>query len=224
MEYRVKILKIKKLTPDVKMFVLERPERYKFSPGDAVMLAIDKPNWRDKKRPFSLASLPTESDLQLIIKIYAEHKGVTNQLNTAKTNDILILSEPFSSIKYKGPGTFFAGGVGIAPFISMLKLAKKDNTIKDCQLFFSNKTKKDIILESWLKKLFSGIKNGLILTLTREKDSKYLSGRFDEKTIKRYIKLPIKNSYVCGPPTFVSAMKEIILKLNAHTQELVMGE
>ena len=115
MPYKLPIIDIQPITHDVKQFTLSKPDNYSFTPGQATEVSIDKNGWRDEKRPFTFTSLPEEEKLEFIIKIYNDHDGVTNQLNTLTTNDHLIIDDPWGTIQYQGKGTFLAGGAGVTP-------------------------------------------------------------------------------------------------------------
>ena len=56
--YTVKVFEIFHVTHDVKGFRLLKPEYYSFDPGQATELAINKPGWREEKRPFTFTNLP----------------------------------------------------------------------------------------------------------------------------------------------------------------------
>src|ERR1700679_3960144 len=110
MEHVVKIISTKKITHNVKQFVVEKPERFKFTPGQATDLTINQQAWKDKKNPFTFTSLNGDENLQFTIKIYPGSKdGVTRHLNTLKPGDELIISDAWGAIEYKGPGYFIAG-------------------------------------------------------------------------------------------------------------------
>ena len=54
MSTRVKILKTEMVTHDVRHYRVEKPKNFRFAPGQATELSIDKPEWRDEKRPLPL--------------------------------------------------------------------------------------------------------------------------------------------------------------------------
>ncbi|PLX16317.1 MAG: flavodoxin reductase [Marinilabiliales bacterium] len=153
MEYIVKIVSIENLTHDVKKFVLEKPEGYLFEPGQATMVSLNKINWKEEKRPFTFTSLKNDDYLEFIIKIYSDHHGVTNELNTLSKSDELIINEPWGALNYKGEGYFIAGGAGITPFIAIFRDLYHAKELKGNILFFSNKTVQDIILQNELTKM-----------------------------------------------------------------------
>ena len=50
----VKIKSVDKVTHDVLRIVTEKPEKFKFIPGQAADVSIDKKGWKNKKNPFFL--------------------------------------------------------------------------------------------------------------------------------------------------------------------------
>jgi ferredoxin-NADP reductase len=224
MSYKVKLLFKEFVTHDVKHFILEKPEGFKFIPGQATELSMDKPGWQDKKRPFTFTSLNSDPTLEFTIKCYADHNGVTKELHSLNPGDNLLLEDPFGALQYKGPGIFLAAGAGITPFIAILRNLKEQGRLSAHTLIFSNKTKKDIILEKEFKEMFTVPGTKLVLTLSREEAPGYESGRIDENLLKNHIPNFKKKFYICGPKAFVAEMKELVVKLGGSPESLVFEE
>src|SRR3989339_1754569 len=145
-QYIVKLKTLQHITHDVLKIVTEKPADYKFTPGQATEISINKDGWQTKKRPFTFTSIPVDDFLEFTIKTYPLHKGVTNQLLTLVENDELILHEVFGAISYKQEGVFIAGGAGVTPFISIFRYLDSVKKTGNNKLIFANKTKSDIIL------------------------------------------------------------------------------
>jgi ferredoxin-NADP reductase len=142
----VKILKVEPVTHDVRRFTVEKPEGFRFEPGQATLVSITRPEWQQEKRPFTFTSLNEWPELEFTIKIYADRHGVTDQLGRLQAGDELIVRKPWGTIQYKGPGYFIAGGAGVTPFIAILRQLRKEGQLAGNTLLFSNKTSRDIIL------------------------------------------------------------------------------
>lgn len=221
---KVKILSTESVTHDVKRFVVEKPKGYKFIPGQATLVSISKPKWEKEKRPFTFTSLNDDKNLEFIIKIYPlnknpDHGGMTEQLRKIEVGDELIIGKPRGAIKYKGPGVFVAGGAGITPFIAIFRQLKKGGKMKGNKLIFSNKTKKDVILEKEFKEIFNP--GDLILTLTKEKLNDYEHGRVDGDFLKKHVGDFSQNFYVCGPKQMVSDIDAVLKNLGAKLDSIV---
>ena len=224
---KVKILSVEPVTHDVKRFIMEKPNGFKFVPGQATDVAINKPGWVDKTHPFTFTSLNEDPNLEFIIKgypvkEYPEHKGMTELLHKLVPGDELLIDEPWGTINYKGPGVFIAGGAGVTPFIAILRWLKKEGKIKATKLIFSNKTAKDVILEEEFRGMMDP--SDLILTLTREDIEGYESGRVDKVFLKNHIDNFSQHFYICGPKIMVASLKETLAELGAETDSVVFEE
>src|SRR3989339_1814244 len=111
-EHIVKILSIEKVTHDVKKITVEKPEGYGFIPGQATEVAVNKINYKDKKRPFTFTGLNEWKNLEFTIKIYKDHNGITDEIGKLIPGDELIIHDVWGAINYKGHGVFIAAGAG----------------------------------------------------------------------------------------------------------------
>lgn len=218
-QYIVKIQSIKHITHDVLQLVTEKPEKYNFTPGQATEVSINKPDWKEKKNPFTFTCLPKDDFLEFNIKTYPAHKGVTNELLTLKEADELILHEVFGAISYKGEGVFIAGGSGITPFISIFRDLHAKNKIGNNKLIFANKTKADILLEQEFTDLLG---KNFINILSNEKAEGYANGQITEEFLKAYVNETIQNVYVCGPPLMMEAVQKQLSNLHVPKKAITI--
>lgn len=219
MDRIVKVLSVDQLTHDVHSFRIEKPKDYSFIPGQATEVAINKPGWEKEKRPFTFASLNEEEHLEFIIKSYSDHKGVTNELLSIRPGDELIIDDVWGAIEYKGPGYFIAGGAGITPFIAIFRQLAKDRSLSGNHLFFSNKTRKDIILENELSSI---LKDNVQFVVTDEPAINGSSKAFiDEAFLRKHIDDISKHFYICGPQPMTEAITDIVVKLGASPEAVV---
>ncbi|SHF22007.1 hypothetical protein SAMN05443144_106149 [Fodinibius roseus] len=223
MSYKVTIRDIRQITHDVKQFKVDKPDGFEFIPGQATEVSIDKPEWRDEKRPFTFTSLNGEPDLEFTIKIYDDHEGVTNELDTLNVGDQLIIREPWGTIQYKGPGVFLAGGAGVTPFIAILRRLAREEDIEGNKLIFSNKTDKDIILEEEFEAMLG---DDFINVITDEPTDRhiFLDGFIDKEFLEEQIDDVDQPFYVCGPMAFNDAIIEYLRELGADPDALVFEE
>jgi ferredoxin-NADP reductase len=218
-EYIVKVLEANFITHDVKRFLIQKPAGYTFIPGQGTDVSINLPEWRDKLRPFTFTGLNKWEHLELMVKIYRDHDGVTNKLATVNTGDELILHDVFGAITYKGPGVFIAGGAGITPFIAIFRELARNKQIFDNKLIFSNKTSKDVILD---QELTETLKANYIKTYTRENVIGYLDKHIDIDFLIEHITNFGQNFYVCGPDKFVNDVCKLLVELGADADTLII--
>jgi len=219
MDHAVKIISAVKILHNVIQFTIEKPEGFKFKPGQATDLTINQDGWKDKKNPFTFTGLNEDPHLQFTIKIYEDSgEGVTKHLGELKPGDELMISDPWGAIAYKGTGYFIAGGAGITPFIAILRELNKKGEVKGNELFFSNKTKNDIILQNELKMIL-GV--DVIFTTTEDKEAEGEHRRINEKFLKDEVEDFSRQFYVCGPDKMVHEISKTLEELGARVDSVV---
>ncbi len=218
MEHRVTILMIEFVTHDVKRFVVTRPRGFEFQPGQAVEVAINQTEWLGKRRPFSPTSLLDDWVLEFTIKCYPDHRGVTEKLHNLRPGDELLLSEPFGSITYNGPGLFIAGGAGITPLMAIIRTLARERRLGNNGLLFSNKTPADIICGQEFRHYLG---DRCRFLCTREPAPGCESARIDKLFLQSHIDDFKQHFYVCGPGPFVKAINTALQELGASSESLV---
>jgi cytochrome-b5 reductase len=209
------------VTHDVQRYILAKPEGFSFTPGQAIELAIDEPEWRDESRPFTLTNRVGDRVLELMIKSYGSHDGVTRHLAEAKPGTKLRISEPFDSFRYEGPGWFIAAGAGITPFLAIIRDLSDRGELDRLKLIYSNKTSDDIIQQRELKAVFG---ENAHFVCTRENSPPCMHfGHVDEDFLHRHIHEFYEKFYVCGPPAFTQLVKKILQDLGGDTQSMEFG-
>jgi len=211
-EYKLKILKIYFVTHNVKGFIFEKPKNYKFIPGQAVDASINN-ELKGEKRPFTFTSKNDDLVLEFTMKRY---DGMTKKFHELNPGDEIIIGEPFGTINYKGEGTFIAGGAGITPFLAIFR--NLGDKIEGNKLMFSNKTRKDIICENELSYMFG---DNVKFLITDEEMEGYVNGRIYENFLKKEITQFDQYFYICGPPTFVSEIKDNLIKFGAKKERII---
>lgn len=217
--FKVKILDSSFLTHNVKRFQIEKPKGYRFTPGQGASVTLNKEGWTDRWGPFTFTSLATSRTLELMIKIYDERQGLTHQLGLARRGDELLVSEPFGTIEYKGPGYFFAAGSGVTPFVAILRELNKENKLEGVTLVCSNQTVSDIILEEEFSKMLG--KNFLNI-LTRQHVIGFMERRIDRNIMVTLVQNFDQHFYICGPRAFVESLTTILTNLGAKPESIII--
>ena len=221
MEYPVTILMTEFVTHDVKRFIVSKPAGFIWQPGQGLELRINQPQWLEEGRPFTPTGLADDRVLEFTIKRYPEHHAVTDTLHTLRPGDELLLSEPFGSITYKGPGTFIAAGAGITPFLAIVRQLATANKLNGHRLLYSNKTPRDVICEKELRHAFG---KECVLTCTRKQAAGYDNRRIDPAYLAEKISDLSQHFYVCGPEAFVEDVNRALAELGTTADLLVFEE
>ncbi len=221
--------KIKKSTPEVTAFTFEAQDgtSIDFVPGMFAMLYYKSPETGESiGRAFSIANAPTSGSLEFLISLV--HGRFTSKLDTAKIGDIYYVSAPYGQFKFDLTSgkkfLFLAGGTGLAPFFSMLRLSKTRNMRTDGVLIYSTKYSDDIIEHEELSQITSELGVRLVVTVTRPKENDTWNGEtghVNAEMIKKYSPDVVERiSYICGPPAFVNALKQALLSLGVDPKSI----
>jgi len=218
MSYTQKVLSVSPVTHDVRCIRLEKPEGYRFVPGQATEVAVNKEGWTEEKRPFTFTCLNDDPYLEFTIKCYTDHDGVTSQIKKLQAGDELIIDDPWGAIAYQGAGYFIAGGAGITPFIAILRQLHREGQLAGNRLFFSNKTPRDIIYEQELKAMLG---DDALFIVTEKSDSGYLYDFIDETFLDIHVSDFKKQFYICGPDPMIRSISDIVVKKGADTHSVI---
>lgn len=218
MEQVLTIKEIKKVTHNVLGFTLARPDKMSFVPGQATRIAVNKDGWRDEGHSFTFTSLPFEKHIEFIIKIYPEHKGVTNELSKLEVGDSLILKDVYGVINFKGKGTFIAGGAGVTPFISILRDLKHKGKLAGNRLIFANDRKQDIINKEEFESILG---DDFLNILLYEEVQPYAHGYIDTGYLRDNITSLDDYFYICGPEPMMDAVEASLKELGVKENQIV---
>jgi len=225
-EFIVKIIGIKDETPDVKTFSFKRPKSLDFISGQYCLLSfMDNRSFDSDTHPFTFSSSPTEkSYFTLTIKKMHEF---TSKLHKLAVGDEVKIDGPYGiSLNFddnvKEDIIFIAGGSGITPFMSSVRYISAKKMLNKIFLFYSNRTKEDIIFFDELSKIEKVNKNiKIINTLTEKCETGFECARINKEIILKYVNNPNDFLYyICGPPPMIEAIKTILYGLGITDEKM----
>jgi ferredoxin-NADP reductase len=125
--FKLTLLHIEKAAAGCYDFVF-RPDRpFSFQPGQYLdwTLRVPKPDDRGNRRPFTIASAPTEKEVRLGVKFYDKPSAFKRSLAAMQPGDVIYGSQLAGTFTLPAdPGrklAFIAGGIGLTPFRSMIQ-------------------------------------------------------------------------------------------------------
>lgn len=230
-EQFVKFLNSTEVAEGTLAFTLQRPAGFDFKAGQSADLTLVDPPETDAEgniRTFSIASAPSQSDLMFATRLRDTAFKRTLRKMTPGTS--LKLDGPMGSFNlHKNaakPAVFLAGGIGITPFLSMIREAACQKDPHQIYLFYSNRRPEDA---AFMAELEASPKQNpsfhLIATMAEMGKSKQSwsgeSGFIDAAMLKRHV--PELNGpiyYSAGPPAMVAAMKEMLVKAGVDEDDI----
>lgn len=205
---KIKLLESHWETPNVQSLRFERPEGFEYQPGQYTRLFIG-----DEKRAFSIVSSPDEPYLQFasIVKGRSDFK---DELSEMERGEGIGLGPILGKLVYEngsGPLGIVTGGIGVTPFISMLRYIAKHAPNEKVAMIYSVKRREDIAFKEELEALAEKLPNfKLVVTLTEE-EWEGETGRIDaEKICKHFPDAEQFSWKVAGPPEMVEALTAVL--------------
>ncbi|MBI2173229.1 MAG: xylene monooxygenase [Candidatus Aenigmarchaeota archaeon] len=189
-----------------------------FRPGQFVMLKVG-----EKSEAFSVCSSPTEKDyMDLTMKM--TDSDYKRALDAAAIGDSFEIKGPYGVflLDENRDAVMLAGGIGVTPFMSMIKYATAKKLPAKITLLYSSRTPEDIAFRKELEELQKENKNlRVIHTVTRAEGLQWSGrkGRIDENMIREFLKRqPV--FYVCGPPAMVDGTVQILKDIDIEENRI----
>lgn len=206
----------KKLKKDELYFILSPLDgkNIKFKPGQFVKITSLKKQEDPKSRFYSIASSPNSNNLEFIVQVVGRF---TNHLASLNEGDGLEIEGPYGHFSFSGEkkGIFIAGGVGVAPLLSILRYIDEEKIEGNYTLFLSNRTPEFPFKEE-LDRLSKNPSINLVLTITRETPANWKGelGRINKEMILKYLpNLEEHTAFMCGPTKMILSMKSLLIEL-----------
>ena len=220
----------KQLSYDTFEFAFSKKPDFKFIPGQYMEWTLPHKNEdsRGNRRYFSLASSPTENQLAITVKFYNPSSTYKKQLVALNPGGKIIASQVAGDFvmpkDFKKSLVFIAGGVGVAPFRSMIQYIIDKNLQTDIILIYSNRRINDILFSDIFEK---AINNG-VRTIYNLTDASNLPlnwrsgvGHINEDTIKKYIPDYQKRIfYISGPQFMVQNFERTLLTAGVNKSKI----
>ena len=200
-------------------FEIDKPAGFAFKPGQAFEIILPGPGeGEDTRHAFSIVSAPHEPRLMFATRmrdsVYKRHLGA---LQPGARIDV---DGPFGSLTlHKKPeraGVLIAGGIGITPFMSMLRHAAHVRSTQPLALLYSNRRPEDTAFLAELQQLAQAHPQlHLHATMTDMAQSQQpwsgATQMIDVAFVQNATRaLPSPIYYVSGPPGLVEAMRNTL--------------
>lgn len=155
-------------------------------------------------KTYSISSAPHEGVISITVKLHGIFSG---KLHSLKQGDSFIGSLPYGYFfSEEAPETLvlIAGGIGIAPFRSLMLDVLK-NSSQNIVLFYANKRKDLIIFREEFRAVQEeyGERVKVVYYLTQENDTDFLQGRIPVADIIHALPEGSKEFFICGSISFV---------------------
>lgn len=235
--HSLKIREVRRETADSVSLSFEVPDElkaeYAFLPGQHLTLKTIL-DGEEIRRSYSICTAPSEGDLRVAVKKlpFGKFSKLANEvLQPGETLDVMTPMGSFTPILHPSNSKHYvaiAVGSGITPIISILKTVLETEPGSFFTLIYGNRTTESVIFRDQIDEL----KNANLRRLSihhvmsqEDPGSDLFFGRIDAgKCHVFFTKLidlqEVDEFFICGPAPMTSAVKDTLLNLGVHADQI----
>ncbi len=214
-----------KITSSTLLLTLKRDDSERplaFQPGQYAAISYEKRGKRSDARCFSIVSSPTDQHLlQFSMRVRGRF---TTALSKLVKGDIVDVSDPFGGFVFDTTtdkkAVFMAGGIGITPFMSIMRYLAALNAHNDVTLLYSCAVQDDIPFGEELLSIQAAHPNLKVIFVIGKGPVDHIAAGhtevgfinaalLDKVTAKSY---KDQRFFICGPPFFMKPMADLLSK------------
>lgn len=229
--YQCKLLSRAEVAEGTTAFHFEKPSRFDFKAGQSVDLTLSNPPETDAEgntRTLSIASPPFENRLMFATRM--RNTAFKRSLRKVPLGTEVKIDPPMGSFTlHKNSAkaaVFLAGGIGITPFLSIVRQADHDRLPHKLHLFYTNSRPEDAAFLDDLQTLERTNSNfQLVCTMTEMSESKKEwkgeTGLINQEMLSRHLAI-LQGSiyYIAGPPAMAADLRKMLVAANVDEDDI----
>lgn len=200
--------------------VIKVPIDFDFRAGQYIWLMIPElkyPDLRGNTRMFSIVSSPTDKGkLSIIFRI--SESGFKKTLIEMAPGTEIVFSGPYGPLKLpednSTPIVFVAGGVGIAPLLSMIRFSSETASGHHITLIYANTNEAKTAYLNELEQIEKSNPNFKLVKVF---------GQLEAKSLEQFIS-PQTTWFVIGPRAFVESAGNILIQKKVASENIFFEE
>jgi predicted ferric reductase len=173
--------------------------------------------------PFTISSSPTRDRLSISAKSVGDF---TSTIRNTKADDIAYIEMPYGVLSFLKHDdrdlVFIAGGIGITPFMSMLRYIYDMKLDKNVTLIWGNKTEEDILFREEMDRMMAEMPSlKVVHVMSKQEDWSGEKGYIDSEMLKRHISnFQSGQFFLCGPPRMMFLVEKLLRELNVEKKRI----
>jgi ferredoxin-NADP reductase/ferredoxin len=204
---------VQALTSDIWRLVLRPASELAFTPGQYVDLHV--PGADGARRSFSMANLPGDGLIELLIKRYPGGRLSGMLGEEIVPGAELGFTGPYGALRIRDserPVLMIAGGSGMAPVLSLLRQLAAEGCERPVRFFYGARTEADLF---WVQEIGAlGLSDFAFTPVT---------GRFVHDVVDEWLAGQDglgPDVYMCGPPPMLEAAEEMLAGRGVDEQRI----
>lgn len=221
-KYEYKIHDIKIVGDVFEIYMRPGNQPMQFTPGQFVFIRFNSKNASPELHPFSISSAPEDPDIRISIKKLGDF---TASLTNLKIDDTATLYGPhgefgLKSLESKKSEVWIAGGIGITPFLSMLRHYAFKNSAKDISFIYCAKSEDEFPYRNEINSILEKT-NGAKVTFYNSETN----GHINSDKVKNIAgDLRDKKIFMCGPKPMMDSLASAFVAQKIHPRNIVFED
>jgi len=205
----------------------KRKQHHAFKAGQFVWLNVGNSPFSLYENPFSIASEPArEAEMSFVIK---EVGDFTRSLGVVAAGTPAHIDGPYGNLTIAGRGAdgiaLFAGGVGVAPMLSVLRQMRADGDTRPSILLYGNRHAGQIVYRDELDAMAAEMPLKIVHVLSEPPaDWAGRTGVLDPETVREVCGFEGAERWLfllCGPPAMIESVEGALIDLGIPASRIL---
>lgn len=194
-----------------------------YRPGQFMLIRLRRGGRLSGMHPFTISSSPTQDALSVTPKAIGDF---TATVGDTRPGDRAYIEAPYGVFSYLNHTglelAFIAGGIGITPFLSMLRYMRDADDRRDVVLIWGNKSEADIAFRAEIADLEGELPRlRVVHVMSRQEDFDGERGFITTELIERHIPdIRERRVFLCGPPVMMERVRPAVAALGVPKRSL----
>ncbi|WP_372672478.1 FAD-binding oxidoreductase [Amycolatopsis kentuckyensis] len=209
---------IGKETLHAKTFRLRLPEPRTHRAGQFYVVRLTAPDGYHAQRDYSVASAPGGDDIELTVEKLPDGEVSAFLHNAVEVGDVLQVRGPigrFFSWDGAAPALGVAGGSGVVPLMSMLRVARRANRTDLMRLIVSVRSPEEL----YYAEEIAGPETTVVYTRQAPARSSRPVGRLTADDLRPLLEVD-REIYVCGSQGFCDSATSLLVDIGADVKRI----
>ncbi len=213
---RYQVVSVSPQTHDINVLELSGPV-IRHDPGQFLFITPVHNGKQLPSHPFTISSAPGEDTVRLSIK---EVGDFTSKIKNFSPNDFAYIDAPYGVFTLPDDESlglvFLAGGIGITPFMSMLRYLSANRSSRPVLLIWGNKSRKDVAFQKELEDMQNTLVDfKFVHVMSEDEEWEGEKGFIDKQLLDKYIdSYEGKAFFFCGPPIMMQKLKKLFAEID----------
>jgi predicted ferric reductase len=220
--YPFEVAEVLKETHDTWSLYFAGKDPY-YKPGQFMIIQLIRDGEVSEPHPFTISSSPTSDRVSITVKSVGDF---TSTIGDTDVSDGAYIDAPYGRFSFFNHDArdlvFIAGGIGITPFMSMLRYIYDRKLKRNVILMWANKTENDIAFRDELEKMAAEMPSlKVVHAMSEQDDWPGEKGYIDAEKLKKYVSnFQGKEFFICGPPPMMIAVKRALKDLGVTKKRI----